>query len=555
MSRCLLFLALTLLLARPAAAQSFGETVEVRVANIDVIVTTKDGGKVSGLQPRDFELLVDGQPRQISNFHEVKGAAALRAPQPADSAATSQPEASRRRANVVLFVDMYSLELRQRQQAVAALKEFIRTSLQPDDRVMLAVWNRRLILPVPFTTERDPIFEELDRMATQGQSGLERDRKIASMRVMSALESAEVAAGSRQGGTSFPQAYASSLEMARTHAEEQGKLTKLLAESMEELLRVVAGVDGRKVLVVLGENFPRFPVVDFYQYINDLFMPHSSRIQMTSPQIEAAKYSLAGLPGRIAKIANANEVTIHAIYSGTRPADDNVETKQRGATLQQQFLEFTNSGTSFAQLASETGGAALVGSTNFGLAAKQLSEDLDGYYSIAYRVPAGETGSRRIEVRPKNPAFVVRAKKAYVPKSLDEEIGDRVTSRLVLLEETRSDQIAVKLGTPKRKGRDRMSVAVQITFPSSLLTTFPQDGKQAGGFEIILASRDDENRLSEVARRSESFAWPEGAIPPSITYSLELVVRSRPGAVSVGVVDRLTRQVHHQVIDVGKPVS
>lgn len=539
------------IIAAPLAkAQSFGETVEVRIANIDVVVTTKGGGKVSGLQAKDFELLVDGKPREISNFYEVKGASAVGGTVPPRSDADAVP--ARRRANVILFIDLYSLELRQRQQAIDALKTFVSQSLQPEDRVMIAVWNRQLSLPVPFTTDRSVVFSHLDRLARGGQAGLERDRRIAAQKVLSALESAQISATVRRGGTTFPEAYQHALEMARAHGEEQAKLTKLLAESLEELLRVVAGVDGKRMLVLLGENFPKFPIVDFYQHINDVFIAYSAQIRMVSPPMEASKYSLADIPGRIARVANANEVTIHAIYSGVRPSDENVESQYGGATLEQQFLEFSNTANSYAHLASETGGAAIVGSTNFELAARQLFDDMNGYYSIAYRVPAGETGSRRIEVRLPSHPFSVRARRTYVPKSVDQEIADRVTSQLVLSEGSRPNEISVMMGTAKRAGRGKMTVPVQISFPSSLLTILPQGDRVTGGFEIVIVSRDDQNRLSEISRQVQTFDWPAAEIPQTVQRTIDLVLRDRPGAVSVGVVDRLTKQLHHEVIEVGR---
>ena len=50
----------------PAAAQetppqeTFGELIEVRVVNVEVVVTDRDGNRVSGLGPADFRLTVDG---------------------------------------------------------------------------------------------------------------------------------------------------------------------------------------------------------------------------------------------------------------------------------------------------------------------------------------------------------------------------------------------------------------------------------------------------------------------------------------------------------------
>lgn len=61
---------------QPAAeppASIFGEQIDVRVVNIEVVVTDKDGNRVSGLAPSDFRLKVDGKDVMVEYFSEVRG--------------------------------------------------------------------------------------------------------------------------------------------------------------------------------------------------------------------------------------------------------------------------------------------------------------------------------------------------------------------------------------------------------------------------------------------------------------------------------------------------
>ncbi len=52
-----------LAIGSPASGQDaprvFGEVIDVRVVNLEVVVTGKDGGRVQGLEPEDFLVLVD----------------------------------------------------------------------------------------------------------------------------------------------------------------------------------------------------------------------------------------------------------------------------------------------------------------------------------------------------------------------------------------------------------------------------------------------------------------------------------------------------------------
>src|SRR5688572_1655329 len=53
----------------------FGEVLDVRVVNVEVVVTDKDGERVRGLGAKDFRLKVDGQEVPIDFFSEILGGA------------------------------------------------------------------------------------------------------------------------------------------------------------------------------------------------------------------------------------------------------------------------------------------------------------------------------------------------------------------------------------------------------------------------------------------------------------------------------------------------
>ena len=87
-------LAVLVLLTAPALAQTvpdqtpgFGDVVDVRVINLEVVVT-EDGRRVEGLGPGDFQLLVDGEEAPIEFFSEVRNGWAVAGDQaPAESSA------------------------------------------------------------------------------------------------------------------------------------------------------------------------------------------------------------------------------------------------------------------------------------------------------------------------------------------------------------------------------------------------------------------------------------------------------------------------------------
>jgi len=74
------FLVLLALAVLPLQAQMpVIESIEVRVVNVDVVVTGRDGKPVTGLTKEDSEILEDKRPQKITNFYEVRGGESVQA--------------------------------------------------------------------------------------------------------------------------------------------------------------------------------------------------------------------------------------------------------------------------------------------------------------------------------------------------------------------------------------------------------------------------------------------------------------------------------------------
>src|SRR5216683_3342492 len=121
-SDAVVFLAATPLLAQqppqPTELPKLVENIDVRVINVDVVVTDKKGKPVTGLTKEDFELYENRVPKTISNFYEVEGSKALNAvvtteagkplPTPVVQQAKEEiPDTLRRR--IIFFIDNLSL--------------------------------------------------------------------------------------------------------------------------------------------------------------------------------------------------------------------------------------------------------------------------------------------------------------------------------------------------------------------------------------------------------------------------------------------------------------
>src|SRR5216684_1882698 len=132
-----------------SAQQPAGESIEVRVVNVDVVVRDKAGKPVTGLTKDDFEIFENNKKQEITNLYEVRpsapATAAKVAPQPSNAAAPAATEApaDARRRNIVMFVDNYSLAPFQRDKILKSLQKFIDDSVRPLDQVMLVLCTQQ----------------------------------------------------------------------------------------------------------------------------------------------------------------------------------------------------------------------------------------------------------------------------------------------------------------------------------------------------------------------------------------------------------------------------
>jgi VWFA-related protein len=503
------------------------------------VVRDKSGNPVVGLTKDDFELYENGVKQPISNFYEIRRQSS--APEVSDSTKNAEPSPAPpelRERRYVLFIDISSVQQGSKRRVLEAVQKFIDNHVKDDDQMMIVSWRLGLQVITPFTHDREALkrgLAALTRLAPGTDATRRTKRQI--------QDYYELASQGLRGYT-WEKGYSDSLDEinAQTNAmlsEQQG-----LLNALRRIESAVAGLEGKKVLVFIGETMPVRPGAELYQYAYNLFWPHLSSRTLMPMEV------MTGVAGQdmpmkieaVAKTASADGVTMYTI--GT--ADENSEFSADTDIVVDRIeasSRISNTASALNEMAEITGGVSINRTTNFDLAFDTVAHDLDSYYSLGYRPPNdASAASRKIAVKAKNHAYSVRTRETLVLKSADDQMNDRVVANLYSDGLASTWPIAVRTGTPKRDGRTFV-IPIQVIMPSTL-TLLPQDGSLVGGLVLYVVVGSADGQTSDVVRHPQGLKIPpaaETAIRAKpMTYTTGIRVKGGESTLSIAVLDQVS---------------
>jgi len=517
----------------PAEIPKLTETIDIRVINVDVVVTDKKGGPVTGLKKEDFELYENGVPKNISNFYEVEGPKALNVsiapgPGPVTPAVKREeiPENMRRR--VIFYIDNLSLMPFNRNRVFKEMKEFAKNILRPGDEAMIATFNRSMKIRMPFTRDPSAIQTTLDTIA--GESAMGVSNRSESRDVQKRIQDA--------------QNYDEALSTARTYAESVNHDLRQSVDSLAGLMTTLAGVEGKKVLVLTTEGFQMQPGREMFYLIDEV--SREKGWQGGSTLLEGMSYDANSQIQSIAKTANANGITVYAIHAGGLGAANDAMSAEMDKPTPYAVTSaaLSNSTESLQLIADMTGGLASINSNNFAQAFRNIQRDLESYYSLGYRAGTERVDRQRnLEVRVKNRNYFVRNRQTFVEKSPFAEMNDRVIANLLYRTKANEMKILVKVGSPARS-EDLYKVPIEVQIPMESLTLLPQGESYMGGFSVYVAVANKDGDMSDVARQTHQIRVASSDFPKIkgkyYAYALDLLMEPGPNKISVGVMDEVS---------------
>ena len=462
-----------LLVALPAAAQEsplpelFSDVIDVRVVNVEVVVTDEAGTRIRGLDASDFKLLVDGQPTAIDYFTEVDDGQA-RVPSGADVETVPALYAGEQvGTNFLIFIDDYFAFQRDRNRVLGHLEKDL-VQLGPRDRVaIVASDGASLALLTGWTNSAAEVQEALREARERPASGLMRlsDRR----KLAEASSKVEI-------------------DYEKRILTEQIEQSVLAAVAT---LRSFASREGRKVMLVLagGWGLPQYSVYD---------LP-----------------TMADITTVLGPLANAANRVGYTLYPVDVPGF-------RGAGEWEEH-------NSLRYLAEETGGVVMINAQRT-RALAETAADTRSYYWLGFEPPRNEDDENHdVRVRVVGRRDLrVRARRSYRDMSRSTEVTMLVEGALIFGGSPGEDTLSVRLGAPERTRSRKVLVPIEVTIPLDHVQLLPVAGRWTNELEFRVSVIDDVGGRSETPVEKILISGTREPQPGDFfTYKSKLRLRGR----------------------------
>ncbi len=482
----LLFLLTLSAAAPPARAQeaTFGEVIDVRVVNLEVVVTEKDR-RVTDLGPEDFLLTVDGREVPIEYFTEVSGGTALlRTEESAEGAVPALQPGEPVPTSYLVFIDEYFGKTVDRNRVLNRMIEQL-AFLAPGDRMAVVAFNGKRVEMLSSWSQSERELKQVLRQAQERKTfGLQRDaeqRLFESTRDLAIEPAQEVPDPSQD-------TFAMDIE-ERMRADELTAQVERAVLAATSALRSFAAPPGRKVMLLFSGGWPYNPA----QWL----LRDPARIPYTraAARGEDIYQSLTETANRLSYTVYPVDVpgldAENRISADRATPDIDFENNRFGEREREEEATLYN-------LARETGGEALVDGAAYDVF-QRVYEDTRSYYWIGF-TPSwqGDDSEHKVKIDTRNKAHKLRARKGFSDLSRETEVTMMVESSLLFGDPPGASPLGAVIGKGERAGRGKVNVPLKITIPLDSLTFLPVEGGFVADTELRVAVLDEDGNTSEI---------------------------------------------------------
>ncbi|HEY2739144.1 MAG TPA: VWA domain-containing protein [Thermoanaerobaculia bacterium] len=483
--------------AAQAPEQGYTEAIDVRVVNVEAVVTDRKGERLRGLKASDFRLLVDGKEVPIDYFTEVVDGTAA----PAGSAAASgdrsvpAPMQGAVGRSVLIFVDQaFSLQT-QLEQVVKRLNGDLDRLGAGDQVAVVAFDGQKLSVLADWTSDKKVVHAALDKAAHGAAGGAQIRTERTSLRNDAALRRlADAESGIGEGDRDFfgfANGVPEAVDMASVLVGPDGtpdssfrtpfarnysgvpwiavsRAHRTLAAAVAAL-RGFSGAPGRKTALLLSGGWP----VDLAPSLYPALIDTANRLSYTLYPVDVPGIETSPVPIEASEQGPFRRGAPHGEFISSRWELDS----QYGMEL----------------LANWTGGKSSLNSNRL-TALDRLVADTGTYYWIGFS-PSWRGDGRRHSVRleSRRSGIEVRSRRSFTDVSRAAESAMSIEGELMLGRTVPEKKLYVELGSASSSGLSAVEVPITLGVPSEALS-FVQtaEGYQAE-LPLHVTSLDDSN--------------------------------------------------------------
>ena len=470
------------------------ETVEVRVVNVDVVVTDAAGRPVRGLERGDFELTVSGRPMEMTYFSSVV------------EGSRSEADAIGDRSTLpylAIVHDGRGSRPAEMRRTIETIWDQLDTLLANTRAVMVLRQDTALIVEQPMTRDRSLLGAALERLATRRAPPLDvSGRELLVMQLEGRLQpqalggaEAELIADSEddvaiQQADNILRQIRQQAEMERRATAESGQQLRLLARSM-------AGLNGRKAILLLGQGLRRQPAQALYRLWWSKFERYAPRIGVLSIDAEMSQVRTDQLLSQLIDDANAHRVTFYTFDPAGLSAVGGSAAYRSLETSLEMTSETEGMRDSLVDLSLSTGGVAQVRTNDVGLLLDEMLSGFGSYYSLGFTPEGIEHG--RVRVRVRHPDLRVRYLRRFSARTAAQQLEEATLAALLTGAEDNRLQVRVDLGDAEPQEDGTFLVPLLIKVPLARISLLPQRTQHVGRLSFVVMAQSADGGLSPPA--------------------------------------------------------
>jgi VWFA-related protein len=485
----------------PLPSSTFGGSVDVRVINVEAVVTDAKGERVRGLSANDFVLEVDGQAVPIEYFAEMDGGRAASPPPTAVAAPPPAPSPALVGRSLLVFVDdLFSVGAR-RDRMLEALEKDLKL-LQPEDRMaIVAFFGGRVDVLSGWTSDRAALAAALQaarkRPAAGNKTVAERRGKLEDDElVREALAASDPDGGGDESSSSGAPGIAD-LVSARPDNGMPALDSRIdkVSHAAIAAMNALTPPTGRRTLLLFSGGWP--------------WAGFSLPLALAASRLGYTVYP----------------VDVQGIDTTMAVNDASLTQSQTDGYISSPWQQESQYGMEL--LARITGGKAILNTVGL-TALGRVMEDTSSYYWLGFTPKwKGDDHDRyhpvRVKVRRKG--LKVRSQSGFADLSHATQATMAAQGLLLVGGDARTKRLVVETAPQSRQGKTS-EMAVTVAIPLADLTPVEQGGQWRVEATLTAATMDKTGSFSDLTEIPLHLTLPEKPAPDAVArYHVKMKLR------------------------------